>query len=542
MIKKIIISLLLIFSINSSSVQPQQFSDQQKAEKVTGYFIKLLDNLIEKNALTAVHLQHMHHSPELINPMTPEDRAASSTHLVYAKGLDSFIEQGKLFIDITRVKVWIATKINELQRNEDTRQQVHEDTREIHRPMRFVSIPAGKYIDEISHEEFEIPEGIEIQDTPVTQWQWVQVTGKNSSYFLDGFASETHNQIKMRPDAPVENVSWDNVQAFIKILDANNADYDYALPSVQEYQAVMQAALNKNWIEQILKYKSPCQGKEVKETTCPVATGPYLELNGRRIWDIMGNVWQWTRDYVETKDKQAHVVFGSSFATDTKKIMAMKDILRPVLCSTSKRNNIGLRIIRYKQVCNQILKHYTAQQLSWKQEDAPTDFTWQWDAANQRFHFPDDGLRWMLEHKTEYSQETQHTLNIFLEANPDPAETLMRRITLMIPFHEIKDVSPLQHLINLNYLEIYNNQIQDIGPLKHLTNLTWLTLSNNQIQDISPLQHLTKLEIVDLRQNPIQDLTPLKSSKNLHSLYLDKRQIERLNPYQILPGVMIKEY
>ena len=95
-------------------------------------------------------------SPELINPISKTERDSSSVTQAYSAQFDNLIAKSKQLVAMAQVKAWIVAKIAELERAEDTRKEVHEDTREIHRPMRFVEIPAGKYVDEITQEEFEL--------------------------------------------------------------------------------------------------------------------------------------------------------------------------------------------------------------------------------------------------------------------------------------------------------------------------------------------------------------------------------------------------
>ncbi len=81
--------------------------------------------------------------------------------------------------------------------------------------------------------------------------------------------------------------------------------------------------------------------------------------------------------------------------------------------------------------------------------------------------------------------------------------------------HQIRDVSPLSSLTNLTFLQLNSIQIDDISPLSSLTNLTYLSLRNNEISDISPLASLTSLEMLSLTANQISDITPLVENSGL---------------------------
>ena len=51
----------------------------------------------------------------------------------------------------------------------------------------------------------------------------------------------------------------------------------------------------------------------------------------------------------------------------------------------------------------------------------------------------------------------------------------------------ISDLSGLEYLTNLRYLELWYNNISDLSPLAGLTNLDYLFLTSNNISDLSPL-------------------------------------------------------
>ena len=64
-------------------------------------------------------------------------------------------------------------------------------------------------------------------------------------------------------------------------------------------------------------------------------------------------------------------------------------------------------------------------------------------------------------------------------------------------------------------VSLYNTQATDLTPLQELTNLEWLNLSGIQVSDLTPLKGLANLEELVLSGTQVSDLTPLKDRTNL---------------------------
>ena len=92
------------------------------------------------------------------------------------------------------------------------------------------------------------------------------------------------------------------------------------------------------------------------------------------------------------------------------------------------------------------------------------------------------------------------------------------------------DIIPLQYMVNLISLELWNNQISDLAPLAGLTNLTFLVLHANQVNDLTPLAGLTNLTSLELWDHQVSDLIPLAGLTNLTFLVLHGYQIGDLAP------------
>ena len=158
----------------------------------------------------------------------------------------------------------------------------------------------------VSLEMVRLPNGIWMGKTEVTQEQWDAVTGENPSEFKGS-------------DNPVECVSWDDCQEFLRKFNALPSVKDsglmFRLPTEEEWEYACRAGATG-------KFCKLADGTEITADTLgrvawfkdnsdnrmhPVGQ---KEPNAFGLYDMHGNAWEWT----STADGEGRVGLGGCWS------------------------------------------------------------------------------------------------------------------------------------------------------------------------------------------------------------------------------------
>lgn len=137
----------------------------------------------------------------------------------------------------------------------------------------------GCYEDQV---HVRLSRGFWMGKYPVTQAQWQAVTGGNPSHFN----GENH---------PVEKVSWNDCQAFIKRLAEPGSGWRWAVPTEAQWEYACRAGTRTAywWGETCSGRECNCLESGIGQTT---AVGRYGE-NPWGLCDTLGNVLEWCADW-----------------------------------------------------------------------------------------------------------------------------------------------------------------------------------------------------------------------------------------------------
>ena len=154
----------------------------------------------------------------------------------------------------------------------------------------------------------------------VTQDQWTRVMGKNPSAFQGSKVTDEAGK------HPVDSVTWQDAQAFVKKLNALEKTNQYRLPTEFEWEYAGRAGEpgQVSWtvIRQVAVLDRGAPGR--KATTSMVGSKP---PNAWGLHDMLGNVWEWVADYynekmfadpVPPRRGTEHVLKGGGFLSDVK--------------------------------------------------------------------------------------------------------------------------------------------------------------------------------------------------------------------------------
>jgi len=183
--------------------------------------------------------------------------------------------------------------------------------------MEFVLIPKGKFLmgspkeekerraDEVQH-EVEITKPFYLAKYPVTQEQYLAITGQSpSSFSKDGKEAEKVTGLDTR-QFPVEQVTWNDAQAFCKKLtEQDKQKRKFRLPTEAEWEYACRAGTTTPFYfgAELNGKQANCNGTVPYGTTDkgpslgrPTKVGEY-GANKWGLCDMHGNVLQWCEDY-----------------------------------------------------------------------------------------------------------------------------------------------------------------------------------------------------------------------------------------------------
>lgn len=171
-----------------------------------------------------------------------------------------------------------------------------------------------------------------IMDTTVTQKQWNAIMGNNPT--PEQFQDD---------DKPVVNVSKLDIDDFIKVLRKRIGLY-MDLPSKDEWKIAASQSIGDVQHESIEKYLRISKGSGDEGGPDKVRSNSGMNKNGLSIFNMLGNVWEWTRSE-NPKDKGCFYFCGGSWRFKTLQCNLVKEYWNSFWKPILKSDDIGFRLV-----------------------------------------------------------------------------------------------------------------------------------------------------------------------------------------------------
>ena len=184
-----------------------------------------------------------------------------------------------------------------------------KDNEDLIAAMKFVKVPGGTFwmgwdSDNKQNRQVQIEQDFELAAYTVTQGQWQELMGNNPSAF-----SRLPYDAEDLQRFPVENVSWNDVQEFLKKLNEREKGKGrlYRLPTEAEWEYACRGAATSReecsfdfYLDKPTNELSPKLANFNHQNDVTVKVGSYPP-NKLGLYDMHGNVQQWCDDLEDPK-------------------------------------------------------------------------------------------------------------------------------------------------------------------------------------------------------------------------------------------------
>ncbi|TLU53196.1 MAG: tetratricopeptide repeat protein, partial [Chlorobium sp.] len=189
----------------------------------------------------------------------------------------------------------------------------------------FCPIHAGTF--RMGSNEVKIDQDFYLGKYPVTQQQWEAVMGNNPSHFKGG-------------SLPVETVSWDDAQVFIQKLNTLSGKQLYRLPTEAEWEYAIRAGSTSEYYfgDDAKLGEYAWYSGNSGNTTHPVGQ---KKPNGWGLYDMAGNVWEWTDSWYDSNRSYRVIRGGSWYGNAEYCRSAYRNYVTPV----HRNDDVGFRLV-----------------------------------------------------------------------------------------------------------------------------------------------------------------------------------------------------